>query len=70
MARVNLYAAAKASFGAQTAQIQANTLGELIRKLGQIPSCTYLLNGVNCQELNTPIRDTDEVDVLPVFAGG
>ena len=35
-----------------------------------LPTCTYLLNGIACEDLNQNISESDEIDVLPQFAGG
>ena len=78
MARVNLYAAARAAAGASTLKIPAGTLGALIAELSGrslelaklLPTCSYLLNGEACESMEQPLIEGDNVDVLPQFAGG
>ena len=78
MAKVNFYAAARAAAGAPTLQIQANSLGAVIEKLANqnpelakiLPTCSYLLNGEACIELTQALSASDNLDVLPQFAGG
>ncbi|MBU6263754.1 MAG: MoaD/ThiS family protein [Actinomycetales bacterium] len=78
MARVNLYAAARAAAGAELLEIEASTLGILIEKLTSksselaklLPTCSYLLNGESCEDLNRVLAEGDNIDVLPQFAGG
>ena len=78
MAKVNFYAAARAAAGASTRQIPADSLGALITELASqspelaklLPTCSYLLNGEACNELNQELSSTDNLDVLPQFAGG
>lgn len=35
-----------------------------------VAACSFLLNGVSARDRGTPVRDGDELDVLPPFAGG
>ena len=78
MALVNFYAAAKAASGSATLKIQAGSLGALIEELtGRtpelaklLPTCSYLLNGESCIELTQALSASDNLDVLPQFAGG
>jgi molybdopterin converting factor small subunit len=78
VAKVNFYAAARAAAGAPTLQIQADSLGALITELGSlspelaklIPTCSYLLNGEACIDLTQALNASDNLDVLPQFAGG
>jgi molybdopterin converting factor small subunit len=78
MAKVNLYAAARAAAGAELLEIEASTLGILIEKLTSmnselaklLPTCSYLLNGESCEDLNRVLAEGDNIDVLPQFAGG
>jgi molybdopterin converting factor small subunit len=78
MARVNLYAAARAAAGSELLEIEASTLGILIGELAArnlelaklLPTCSYLLNGESCEDLNRALTASDNVDVLPQFAGG
>ena len=78
MAQVNLYAAARAAIGQSRIELTAASLGELLAALGAknvklaklLPTCTYLLNGIACEDLNQKISESDEIDVLPQFAGG
>jgi len=78
VARVNFYAAARAAAGASDLMVPASCLGELISSLGQLnqemtkllPTCSYLLNGESCTNMEQSLIDGDNVDVLPQFAGG
>lgn len=78
MAKVNFYAAAKAAAGTELLEIAAGTLGALINELASrnfelaklLPTCSYLLNGESCEDLNRELTEGDNVDVLPQFAGG
>ena len=78
MAKVNLYAAARAAANTATLTIPATTLGELIDSLKVeneamaklLPTCSYLLNGEACDVIEKELTDSDVVDVLPQFAGG
>lgn len=78
MARVNLYAAAKAAAGTEILEIGAGSLGKLVDELASknaelsklLPTCSYLLNGESCQDLGQVLIEGDTVDVLPQFAGG
>ena len=75
---MNLYAAARAAAGAELLEIEASTLGILIEKLTSknselaklLPTCSYLLNGESCEDLNRVLAEGDNIDVLPQFAGG
>ena len=78
VALVNFYAAAKAASGSATLQIQAGSLGALIKELAGrnpelaelLPTCSYLLNGEACEDLSQLLLESDNIDVLPQFAGG
>ena len=78
MAQINFYAAARAAAGTTRLSLSANDLGALVAELTKLdkkmakllPTCTYLLNGIACEDLNQKISESDEIDVLPQFAGG
>ena len=78
MAQVNLYAAARAALGQSQIQLSAANLGELVTALSAtdaklaklLPTCTYLLNGIACEDLERQLLEGDQIDVLPQFAGG
>lgn len=78
MAQVNLYAAAREVLGQSQIQLSAANLGELVTTLSAtdaklaklLPTCTYLLNGIACEDLNRQLLEGDQIDVLPQFAGG
>lgn len=78
MPKVLFYAAARAAAGVTQAEISAQTLGELVTNLGKslpalgkvLPGCSYLLNGTACTDISTSLSDSDQIDVLPRFAGG
>ena len=78
MATVNFYAAARAAAGTTRLTLNVNDVGALMAELTKLntkmakllPTCTYLLNGIACVDLNQKISESDEIDVLPQFAGG
>ena len=78
MAKISFYAAARAASGTSTTEVEAANLGELISNLGKkfpslapvLPSCSYLKNGVACRGAESSLKDFDQIDVLPRFAGG
>jgi molybdopterin converting factor small subunit len=78
MATVNFYAAARAAAGTTRLTLNVNDVGALMAELTKLntkmakllPTCTYLLNGIACEDLNQNISESDEIDVLPQFAGG
>lgn len=78
MALINFYAAARAAAGAPSLKIPAGSMGALIDQLAArspelaklLPTCSYLLNGESCENLNQLLVEGDQVDVLPQFAGG
>ena len=78
MAQVNLYASARAALGQSQVELTAASLGELLAALGAknvklaklLPTCTYLLNGIACEDMEHKILQGDQIDVLPQFAGG
>ena len=78
MATVNFYAAARAAAGTTRLTLNVNDVGTLMAELTKLntkmakllPTCTYLLNGIACEDLNQNISESDEIDVLPQFAGG
>ena len=78
MATVNFYAAARAAAGTTRLTLNVNDVGALMAELTKLntkmakllPTCTYLLNGIACEDLNQKISESDEIDVLPQFAGG
>jgi len=78
MAHVRFYAAARAATGVTQSDVNGQTLRELLENLRRIfpelgkvlPGCSFLLNGTSCKELSSPIETSDQIDVLPRFAGG
>lgn len=78
MAKVHFYGAAKAAVGATELEIAAQTLGALIKELSSreaklaelLPKCSYLLNSEACKDFEQLLSESDQVDVLPQFAGG
>ncbi len=78
MATVKLYAAARAAAGANELSINAATLEELVATLKDshpalgrvLLQSTYLLNGTSCKELSTSLSSSDQIDIMPRFAGG
>lgn len=43
---------------------RATSLGTVLLR------CSFLVNGVSAQDRSRPLKPTDELDVLPPFAGG
>jgi len=78
MAKVHLYAAARAAVGSPQLSILADDLGSLVAALERdyqklrsvLPLCSYLLNGTSVKDLSTKLSPEDQIDVLPRFAGG
>ena len=78
MVKISFYAAARAAAGTSTDVVDAANLGELISHLGKkypsiapvLPGCSYLKNGVACRGVETSLKNFDQIDVLPRFAGG
>ena len=78
MVTVNLFAAARAAAGQSELQLEATTMESLKEQLVSlnlemqriIPQCSYLLNGIACQDFRDLLKSGDQVDVLPMFAGG
>jgi molybdopterin synthase sulfur carrier subunit len=78
MAIVQLYAAARAAAGTSRVEIEGADLGSVVENLkAQYPNLgrvllqsTYLLNGTSCKELSTSLSSSDQIDVMPRFAGG
>jgi len=78
MAKVKLYAAARAAAGTSELSIDAATLEELVAALKNshpalgrvLLQSTYLLNGTSCKELSTALSSSDQIDIMPRFAGG
>ena len=78
MPLVSFYAAARAASGCSSMECQPSTLGELITNLSDLnsnlrdllPTCSFLLNSVACDEFDVKLESTDRMDVLPQFSGG
>jgi molybdopterin converting factor small subunit len=78
MPEVHFFAAARAATGVHSAQLGATNLAELIQELSGaypklapiLPSCSYLLDGVACKNVDAAISTSSKIDVLPRFAGG
>ncbi len=78
MAIVQLYAAARAAAGTSRVEIDGENLGSVVENLkSKYPNLgrvllqsTYLLNGTSCTELTTSLVSSDQIDVMPRFAGG
>jgi len=78
MAKVNLYAAARAAAGSSRLEVDSPDLGSLVALLERdhqklrsvLPLCSYLLNGTSVKDLTTKLTENDQIDVLPRFAGG
>ncbi len=78
MAKVHLYAAARAAAGQSRLDLDSSDLGSLISALESehqklravLPMCSYLLNGTSVKDHSTKLTPEDQIDVLPRFAGG
>ncbi len=73
------FAAARAATGRNEEPVPAGSLEELVVTLcdryGErmallLKACSFLLDGVSCRDLSTPLDEQSTVDVLPPFAGG
>ncbi|MGZ8802907.1 MAG: MoaD/ThiS family protein [Mycobacterium sp.] len=78
---VRYFAAARAAAGAETEKIDlpaGTTIAGLIDELKArdaelskvLARCSYLCDGVAVRDLESALRDTQTLDVLPPFAGG
>ena len=78
MATVQLYAAARAAAGTSRVEVDAADLAMLVEQLKSdfpglgrtLMQSTYLLNGTACKDLSTALKSSDQIDVMPRFAGG
>ena len=77
MARVRFFAAAEEAVGSDALSRPESTLGALREALSSeypglaaiLPRCAVLVNGARVDD-ETPLADSELVDVLPPFAGG
>ncbi|WP_104083226.1 MoaD/ThiS family protein [Cryobacterium sp. Y11] len=79
MATLRFFAGAAETAGADTATLDAGTIGELRTNLGErygsefvrvLGLCSLLVNGTRASSDAVTLAPTDTVDVLPPFAGG
>ena len=79
MAVVRYYAAARAAANRTEEPVPAGSLAELLATLSDrygermallVKASSYLLDGVSCRDLSTPLDEQSTVDILPPFAGG
>ncbi len=79
MATLRFFAGAAEAAGADTATLEASTIGELRQNLASrygsdfvrvLGLCSLLVNGARTTDDAAPLAPTDAVDVLPPFAGG
>lgn len=79
MASLRFFAGAAEAAGADTATLDASTVGELRAQLGErygsdfvrvLGLCSLLVNGARATDDAVTLAPTDTVDVLPPFAGG
>lgn len=77
--QIRLFAGAAAAYGAPHAHVQAATVADALAALldgASEEACTVvgrsslLLNAVSCTDHARPLREGDQLDVLPPFAGG
>jgi sulfur-carrier protein len=76
---VRYFAAARAAAGTTEEPVPAGSLDELLVALrgryGErmallLKASSFLLDGVSCHDLSTPLDGKSTVDILPPFAGG
>ncbi|MDJ0338473.1 MoaD/ThiS family protein [Cryobacterium sp. PH31-O1] len=79
MATLRFFAGAAEAAHAETATLDAGTIGELRTELGErygsefvrvLKLCSLLVNGARASDDAVTLTPTDTVDVLPPFAGG
>jgi molybdopterin converting factor small subunit len=79
MAALRFFAGAAEAAQADTASLDASTIGELRAALGErygsefqrvLGLCSLLVNGTRATDDAITLAPTDTVDVLPPFAGG
>jgi molybdopterin converting factor small subunit len=79
MAALRFFAGAAEAAGADSATVDASTIGELRAALGErygsefvrvLGLCSLLVNGTRATDDTILLTPTDTVDVLPPFAGG
>ncbi|MDJ0350064.1 MoaD/ThiS family protein [Cryobacterium sp. PH29-G1] len=79
MATLRFFAGAAEAAEADTATLDASTIGELRAQLGErygsefgrvLGLCSLLVNGARATDDAVTLASTDTVDVLPPFAGG
>ena len=79
MATLRFFAGAAEAARAETATLDAGTIGELRTELGErygsefmrvLGLCSLLVNGARASDDAVTLAPTDTVDVLPPFAGG
>ncbi|TFB77256.1 MoaD/ThiS family protein [Cryobacterium glaciale] len=79
MASLRFFAGAAEAAQADTASLDAGTIGELRAELGErygsefmrvLTLCSLLVNGARASDDTVALAPTDTVDVLPPFAGG
>jgi molybdopterin converting factor small subunit len=76
---VRYFAAARAATGTTEEPVPAGSLEELLVTLSGrygermallLKVSSFLLDGVSCRDLSTPLDRESTVDILPPFAGG
>lgn len=75
---VRYFAGARAAAGVAEEQLDAGTVGELVRSIGArgaalartLTACSFLVEGRAARDMDAPLPERATVDVLPPFAGG
>lgn len=78
VALIWFYAASRSAAECSTMETTLGTLGDVVSMLTQknaelaklLPTCTFLLNSENCDDLTQKLEVEDRIDVLPQFSGG
>ncbi len=82
MIKVHFYSHLRAALGVAEAEVEARTVGEMLRALEQrfgepfrdrIKLCKVYVNGANVglgRGRRTPLQPDDEIGILPPIAGG
>lgn len=75
---LRFYGAAKEAAGVSEVEVSPATLGQILASVSEhnlhlrqvLSRCSFLIDGVNCQDFEVGILAGSTVDLLPPFAGG
>ncbi|HEX4058684.1 MAG TPA: MoaD/ThiS family protein [Galbitalea sp.] len=72
MVLVRFFAAARAAVGADSVEVEADSIEHVVARWNNpvLARCSFLVNGVATTDRATRLTDGDSLDVLPPFAGG